>query len=403
MKLKIAIIGSGTAGAGAALFLHKLGHHITVFERESKPGPVGAGIMLQPTGMKMLSELGLADKALELGCKIHGMYGEDNGQVVVDVLFKNKHKLFGLGIHRGALFSLLHQEVIDQGIDIILDAEISKIRDLKGKKAVIDVHKRSYEGFDIVIVANGSSSSLRKNLGIDQVDQKQPWGALWTKIACDNTRFDGKIQQRYQGSQKLLGLMPIGKYSEDSEEFVNFFWSLKIDQVDIWKKAGIEAFKEEAKALAPKYEDLINQIKSLDDVVVAPYYDVVLQPAYKDKVIFIGDAAHAMSPQLSQGTSFALLDAKILSTYIDRYPGNIQYAFQKYHRRRSRQVYFYQNVSRFITPMFQSDRTSTWTRDFIFNLVKKVVFFRKVMISVALGYRENFFKKLNKKYYKIED
>lgn len=403
MKLNIAIIGSGTSGAAAALFLHKEGHHVTIFERELKPGPVGAGIMLQPTGLKMLSELGIAHKAEELGTKIHGMFGENGDKTVLDLNFKNRFNLTGLGIHRGALFGILYQALKDEKIEIVLDAEVRHIKDLANKKAIVDKRKRLFDGFDLVIVANGSSSALRANLEVEQIaiDEQQEWGALWTKIPCPNDFFEGKIQQFYEGRQKLLGLMPIGKSSKDSEEFVNFFWSIRIDRVEELRKKGIVAFREEAKELIPeKYHFLIDKIE-LEKMVVAPYYDVVLKPSYKNKVIFIGDAAHAMSPQLSQGTSFALLDAKILATILTNNGFNMETSFRKYHKIRSKQVYFYQNVSRIVTPMFQSDIKKTWFRDHIFYMICKNRFTRKMMVSTALGYRESLFKNLEKKYYKI--
>lgn len=403
MKLNIAIIGSGTSGAAAALFLDKEGHHVTIFERELKPGPVGAGIMLQPTGLKMLAELGLAKKAKELGTNIQGMFGKNGNQTVLDLNFKNRFNLTGLGIHRGALFGILYQALKDRNIEIVLDAEVRQIKDLEGKKAIVDKRKRLFDGFDLVIVANGSSSALRANLEIEQIeiDEQQKWGALWTKIPCSNHFFEGKIQQFYDGSQKLLGLMPIGKSSIESEEFVNFFWSIRMDRVEEWKKKGIVSFQKEAKALIPeKYHFLIDKIE-LEKMVIAPYYDVVLKPSYKNKVIFIGDAAHAMSPQLSQGTSFALLDAKILATVLTKNGFNMETSFKEYHKIRSKQVYFYQNVSRIVTPMFQSDVKNTWFRDKMFYMICKIGFTRSMMVSTALGYRESLFNNLEKKYYRI--
>ena len=62
--LHIGIIGAGTAGAGAALFLAQAGHQVELFEAVPQPGPVGAGIMLQPTGQRVLDRLGLL-RALE--------------------------------------------------------------------------------------------------------------------------------------------------------------------------------------------------------------------------------------------------------------------------------------------------------------------------------------------------
>ena len=57
--LDVAIIGAGTAGSAAALLLARAGHQVTVYERVATPGPVGAGISLQPTGQAVLARLGL--------------------------------------------------------------------------------------------------------------------------------------------------------------------------------------------------------------------------------------------------------------------------------------------------------------------------------------------------------
>ena len=52
--LHIAIVGYGTAGQAAALLLARDGHRVEVFERAPEPGPVGAGFLLQPTGLQVL-------------------------------------------------------------------------------------------------------------------------------------------------------------------------------------------------------------------------------------------------------------------------------------------------------------------------------------------------------------
>src|SRR5688500_18669303 len=62
--MKIAVVGVGTAGSAAALLLARDGHDVEIFERVAVPSGVGAGILLQGLGQRVLDELGLAD-ALE--------------------------------------------------------------------------------------------------------------------------------------------------------------------------------------------------------------------------------------------------------------------------------------------------------------------------------------------------
>ena len=47
--LDVGVIGGGTAGSTAAIFLARAGHRVTLYERVPKPTAVGAGITIQPT------------------------------------------------------------------------------------------------------------------------------------------------------------------------------------------------------------------------------------------------------------------------------------------------------------------------------------------------------------------
>lgn len=400
MKKKVAIIGSGTAGATSAIYLHKMGYDVTVFERELTPKPVGAGIMLQPTGLNTLADLGLVEKALSLGTKVSGMDGSTlEGNKIIDLDFDNRFELFGLGIHRSALYFMLFDELKRLGIPVKLGCEINNINNSTDTITLSDTQNNSYSDFDWTIVANGARSLLREKRDIVKKSNEQKFGAVWTKIAYDNNFFDNKIHQIYKGSHKMIGFMPIGKASNDSKEYVNFFWSINMKDVEKWKNTSLEDWKKEAIALAPKFKDVINLIKSKDELTVAPYMDVVLKPSFDKNIVFIGDSAHPMSPQLAQGASFAMLDARVLSEQIEKYPNDLAMAFVSYHRLRSKQVNFFQNISRSVTPMFQSETKNPWFRDFIMKIATKQNPFKKILISTILGYREGLCKNIDKKYF----
>lgn len=57
---RVAVVGCGTAGPAVALMLHRDGHQVTLLERVARPGPVGAGILLQRLGQEILARIGLA-------------------------------------------------------------------------------------------------------------------------------------------------------------------------------------------------------------------------------------------------------------------------------------------------------------------------------------------------------
>jgi FAD-dependent urate hydroxylase len=109
----IAIIGTGTGGSAAALLIEKQGFKVSVFEKVPQPGVAGAGILLQSTGLQVLKQLGLYNVALQYGSRINELYGEDlYSRKVLSLKYKDLNpEYFGLGIHRGSLFSILLDEI----------------------------------------------------------------------------------------------------------------------------------------------------------------------------------------------------------------------------------------------------------------------------------------------------
>ena len=71
----IAIAGAGPAGLATALYLDRLGHRVTLFERFDKPKPIGSGLILQPTGLAVLADLGLHDEIAALGQPLDRLRG----------------------------------------------------------------------------------------------------------------------------------------------------------------------------------------------------------------------------------------------------------------------------------------------------------------------------------------
>src|SRR5262249_37158210 len=108
--MRIAIVGYGTAGQAAAIFLARDGHDVEVFERSPELKPVGAGFLLQPTGLGVMSRLGLREAAIARGARIERLHGANAaGRMIMDMRYADHApKSFGLGMTRGALFALLH-------------------------------------------------------------------------------------------------------------------------------------------------------------------------------------------------------------------------------------------------------------------------------------------------------
>ena len=83
----IAVCGCGPSGLAAALFLHRLGHNVRLFERFVEPKPVGSGLLLQPGGLMVLAQLGVGGSVLTQGAPIRRLLGRlsSGGRAILDL------------------------------------------------------------------------------------------------------------------------------------------------------------------------------------------------------------------------------------------------------------------------------------------------------------------------------
>src|SRR2546430_5086112 len=68
----VVVVGAGTGGLTVALLLARVGASVTLLERVAEPGAVGAGILLQPNGIAVLTALGLGTALDRSGYRLHG-------------------------------------------------------------------------------------------------------------------------------------------------------------------------------------------------------------------------------------------------------------------------------------------------------------------------------------------
>jgi len=355
--LSVAVVGAGFAGLATACMLARCGHQVTVFEKFDQPESIGAGILIQPSGLAAMRALGIHDQVVAHGAKVDHLLGVTARQrPVVNVRYQRwQPGAFGLGLHRGVLFDALWRQAQACGVKMLTGHEVRELRGLQ-------------VGHDLVVIADGNRSSLRGQTGLACSDSLYPWGAVWAVLRDPQQQYGSTLWQWYRGARQMLGIMPTGLAPGGEGPVVSLFWSLRADQYGAWRDAGLEAFKREVLALHSGCGDLLDQIESLEDLTWARYHDVVMPAYHTDRCVVVGDAAHATSPQLGQGTNLALLDAVVLCDCLKQGVPVAQ-ALERYTQLRRGHLHFYGQASRWLTPLFQSDLwLLPWLRDLFMNL-----------------------------------
>lgn len=396
--MQIAILGAGTAGLSAAAFLKKSGHDVTIYEKFAAPRALGAGLMLQPTGLAVLARLGLDQAAIAASSPIHRLEGRvtKTERTIFDIRYRDlAPHLFGLGIHRGTLFSLLYEEVLRQRIPIITSASIEDMRYDAANHPLIASATTTYGPYDLVINAQGARSPLRQKHVRVRKDKPYAYAAVWGVCADHEGTFKNQLTQRYHKARHMIGVMPVGRQNGDAHESVAFFWSLRAREYAQWHENGISAWQDEVIALWPQVEPLIRQFKTPDDLNFATYGDVSLRSCHAHRFVCIGDAAHATSPQLGQGANLGLLDAMVLAECLANAP-DVNAALKTYAGKRKPHLRFYQAASHWLTPFFQSDsRLLPPLRDACFGPMCRMPFMRTQMLRTLSGIKTGLFTHMN--------
>lgn len=391
--LDIAIVGYGTAGQAVARFLRRQGHRLEIFERAPQPGPVGAGLLLQPTGLGVLADLGLVDAAVACGEPIVQLTGTtSSGRRVIDMSYAELDPTwFGLGIQRGALFEILRDAELAPNLRC--GATIVEID--HSARALVDANGARHGPYDLILVAGGSASTLRPPALVRR-DRPYPWGALWCLCADPARAWRGELAQRYRKASRMAGLLPVGRLpgQRDDERRVSLFWSLPADRIAATMQRGLDALREEIADYWPQLRPLVDTLTDMREFAPAQYRDAVLRRFAQRGVAWLGDAAHAMSPQLGQGANMALCDAYGLAQALER-ERDLDAALARYDRERRAHVGIYQFVSRWLTPLFQSnlDRVAL-LRDALFGPLGRAPLMRGEMLKVLAGVKSGLFRRV---------
>ncbi len=406
-ELSVGIIGCGTAGSAAALFLERAGHRITVYERVSDPRPVGAGITLQPTGLHVLRRLGLKSNVTARGARIDRLRAVDaRGRTVFDLRYRDVgERLYGLGVHRGVVFQSLFDEVEARAIDVRLgvagedlaraetparSAPGGPTRPPPRRHWIVDDEGRRHGPHELVLVCDGARSHFRDDTDLAKQITPYPWGALWFVGEDPARAFGHTLHQAVRKNRQMLGLLPTGTGPAGITPLVSLFWSLRADRLAEWRAAGLDAWRREALQLCPQAEPVLLQIREPEQVLYSGYLDVRMDRWNTRSVVYLGDAAHAMSPQLGQGCNLALWDALVLAETLAAHD-DLPVALDAYSRERRQHLAFYQLATRWLTPFFQGDQPLLGDlRDAVMPLLARVGLTRRAMTLAMCGVLEGF-------------
>lgn len=355
--LSIGIAGAGSAGLATALALARAGHRVRVFEKHHGFTTAGAGLLLQPPGVRGLDSLGVDVAALGVGAPIDRLLGlSHRGWRVVDIDYRGDG---ARAVTRAALGGVLFEAAQRAGAQFSFGCPVQRLDTAQGRARVR--HGGGESTFDVFVVADGAASALREQVGLAARSRIYRWGALWGQFWVPEWDGASQLLQRFAGTREMMGLLPTDLGPQGVR--LSLFWSIRHDALPAWRAAPIEAWKARLLQLWPEAEPVVRQIGGHDDLAVATYRHTWPRALARGPYCAVGDAAHAMSPQLGLGTTLAVLDALALARALGEH--GAQAGPDRYARSRLMPSRLYQTLSRALTPCFQASGPGLW-RDLVF-------------------------------------
>ncbi len=389
---RIAVIGAGMAGMSAALALARAGFKVSLFEAFATPRPLGAGLLLQPTGQAALRALRLYDQVADKSARVERLIGRTpGGGAVLNLEYARlRPDAFGLGVHRGVLFEALYQAVCAAPITRILDFEVERIEQTTG--SVHTICGASRGPFDLVLIADGAHSRLRQKLFPAARAPIYPWGALWTIVPDPDKACAGELRQVYAGAQVMIGLLPVGPGADGGTDAAALFWSMPARHEARWRAAGLDAWVDDIRRYWPEAADFAARVAGPEDIAFAVYRDVRVRDWRRDRLLLLGDAAHGTSPQLGQGANLALVDGLTIAAALSAHRDNLDAAIVAFAAARKDLVGWTQFMSRWLTPAFQSGVPGMGLlRNLTLPIARFLPPLEKLMLSTLAGDRSGLF------------
>ena len=245
--LRIAIAGAGTAGLAAAAFLTRDGHDVRLFERFAEPRPLGAGLMLQPTGLACLARLGLDRAAIDHGAIVLGIDGKTvRGAHIFNVHYRELGAAPVRHRHpsRRAVRPALRRGQAAPPYRSTPRSRWAPAAACQPAASLIDAQGNEHGPFDLVVDGTGQRSPLRAGEVQVNVDRPYPYGALW-----GITHDAGQLAAPGLPGAGLRRLPPdgrhpaVGRRPGDPRRLAALFWSLRVRDHAAWREAGIERWR----------------------------------------------------------------------------------------------------------------------------------------------------------------
>ncbi|MEU1728487.1 NAD(P)/FAD-dependent oxidoreductase [Nonomuraea sp. NPDC005692] len=312
--MRIVVVGAGLGGVAAAVGLHRRGHEVTLVERGAELREAGTGIVVMPNGLRALDALGLGEEVrAHVVHEGRGGLRDRRGRPLLITDMDRVREQIGIPViidrarlHR-ALRAPLPAELVRTSTPVErLEPDSTGVTVIAGGEPVARA--------DAVIAADGIGSRLRAQLfpghpGVRRTGRLDLRGMLPRPPGLPADLLTSQLVDRRNGA--MFGLYPVGA------DLLYWF----TDSALHGEPPDAEEARRQMSSLMADWHPLVATLIEATppaDIYVDPITHLAAPlPSYAvGRIALLGDAAHAMPPDLGQGSSQAFEDAAALTRHL---------------------------------------------------------------------------------------
>jgi 2-polyprenyl-6-methoxyphenol hydroxylase-like FAD-dependent oxidoreductase len=345
----VVVVGAGLGGLAAGAAAHRAGHTVTVLERAEELRETGAGIGVMPNGVHALDALGLGGPVRERATALPARGGlrDRHGRpllavdqaaiearvgaplVVVDRTWL--HRLLATALPTGTVHTGVPVDTVhDDGARarLVVD-EARRARDASGERRVGHVPGAAA---DLVVVADGAGSRLRAALlphhpGLEGSGEYAARALV--RARPDLEPVPGELLDHRTGTR--FGNLALA----DGRTYWYATWpaAAAVPDDPVGRLTAL-------RARSADWHPTVGALLAATDPAAAHVTETVrlvapLPALAVGRVALLGDAAHAMTPDLGQGGCQAFEDAAALGALLDGAgPADVPAVLARYDRLR---------------------------------------------------------------------
>ena len=315
----VAIIGAGLSGLSLALALHQQSIPCTLYELRDSDYTVGGGIMLSPNALEVLDKLGVYSRIKPKGYNFDTLDFRNDAGELTDKYWFGDEKQYGyraLRIYRQVLISVLTAMVQELGIPIQYSTKFSSIISETAEEVTFKFVSGNKASASLLVGADGIHSSVRK---YTHSNIKTAFSGI-VAVTCHAPTSKIRLPPNYDMPVTIAGKPGAFVMAPQAVDGSETFFGIQHRHEEL-DKAGWDAlFADKAQLVSFLQKDMSDwpdhvqsALENIDEsklnmwpFYVVPKLDKWASPG--NRVIILGDAAHAIPPTAGQGVNQAFED-----------------------------------------------------------------------------------------------